>query len=306
MGFKKGNIPHNRGKKGIFHHTEEHKQKMREIGKKRDLTLLHNTPYTSWNKGKTGVYSQEVIKQKREQMKGNTRWLGRKHSEETKEKMREIGKKRDVSFLLGIPHKTWNKGRTGVYTKETLQKMSVASLGHKRLLGKKLSEETKQRIGKSNKGKHPMTEERKQKLRERCGDKAPWHGKTHTPETKEKMRLARLKAPPLPFKDTTIEKTLQEGLTEYGIAYQKHLPICNICRPDMVFPELKIAVFADGDYWHSQKIKDGKVWERDRNQEKVLTNNGWKVLRFWEHEIRSNPRGCIVKMIETIYDRRKN
>ena len=128
------------------------------------------------------------------------------------------------------------------------------------------------------------------------GEKNPFYGHKHTEETKQKIREIRLKTK-FKTKNTKIEKILQEGLNKNNIKYKKHLTVCDICQPDIVFPEKKIAVFADGDYWHSKTHKDGKAWEKDRNQDKVLSQNGWMVLRFWGHEIKESPQKCVNKII---------
>jgi len=67
-----------------------------------------------------------------------------------------------MSFKKG--HIPWHKGRTNVYTKETLLKMSQRKLGHTYLTGHITSEETKDKIRKSNTGKH-------------CGQKNPMYGR---------------------------------------------------------------------------------------------------------------------------------
>ncbi|GAA3877494.1 hypothetical protein GCM10023084_32950 [Streptomyces lacrimifluminis] len=66
----------------------------------------------------------------------------------------------------------------------------------------------------------------------------------------------------------------------------------------MVFRPVKVAVFIDGCYWHGcpehyvpPKTNSG-YWSdkvarnmaRDRDTDQRLTQAGWTVLRFWEHE----------------------
>ena len=72
-------------------------------------------------------------------------------------------------------------------------------------------------------------------------------------------------------------------------------------KPDVVFPTEQVVVFVDGCFWHGcphcnrrvpetnreyweSKIK-GNV-ERDRLNREKLMNDGWCVVRIWEHEIR--------------------
>lgn len=71
-------------------------------------------------------------------------------------------------------------------------------------------------------------------------------------------------------------------------------------KPDFVFAKYKIAIFVDGCFWHgcpehsnipqtnqefwTKKIGSTKV--RDLIVTTTLQSKGWKVLRFWEHELR--------------------
>ena len=50
------------------------------------------------------------------------------------------------------------------------------------------TEETKRKLSISAKNRPPITEETRKKLKERTGEKNGFYGKTHTKETKEKLR----------------------------------------------------------------------------------------------------------------------
>jgi DNA mismatch endonuclease (patch repair protein) len=68
-------------------------------------------------------------------------------------------------------------------------------------------------------------------------------------------------------------------------------------RPDVVFTRRKVAVFVDGCFWHGcsehQQIPktNRDYWapklaanvERDRRVDVALTDEGWVVVRIWEH-----------------------
>lgn len=85
-------------------------------------------------------------------------------------------------------------------------------------------------------------------------------------------------------------------------------------KPDVVFPKSRIAIFADGDFWHGrafQKYRNklSKFWKekirsnimRDRQQVIALKKMGFKVMRFWGTEIKKNPEaiaGRIRKLIK--------
>ncbi|NUQ25511.1 MAG: DNA mismatch endonuclease Vsr [Saprospiraceae bacterium] len=73
-----------------------------------------------------------------------------------------------------------------------------------------------------------------------------------------------------------------------------------IGKPDFVFPKLKIAIFADGCFWHGHDCRNTRpeqnkeywVKKRERNVMRdqevtdTLTRKGWSVLRIWECEIK--------------------
>lgn len=70
-------------------------------------------------------------------------------------------------------------------------------------------------------------------------------------------------------------------------------------RADLLFPSLKLAVYVDGCFWHGcpehYKEPSGSrqaFWrdkiqrnvERDEQTNAALFQEGWTVLRIWEHE----------------------
>jgi len=72
-------------------------------------------------------------------------------------------------------------------------------------------------------------------------------------------------------------------------------------KPDAAFPKEMVAVFVDGCFWHgcphcnrklpetNQEYWEGKIKrniERDQCNTQLLTDDGWRVVRIWEHEIR--------------------
>lgn len=73
-----------------------------------------------------------------------------------------------------------------------------------------------------------------------------------------------------------------------------------IGHPDFIFPKLRIAVFADGCFWHGHNCRNvnpsenAEYWQnkvkrnkaRDEAVTKELTEKGWQVVRIWECEIK--------------------
>jgi len=222
---------------------------------------------------------------------------GKPRSEETKRKISETKKTRYASGEITA----WNKGKS--WSEEAKKRMSKA---HK---GKKLSEEHKRKISESGKGR-VLSEETRRKMslsqlgEKNCmygkmGDKNPNYGRRHTEMTKQKIREKRLKQV-IPTKDTSIEIMLQKELDKRDIDYEKHLPVCGVCQPDIVFSEQQVAVFVDGDYWHAKDFNNGKKWQRDRRQDETLRGNGWTPLRFWGSEIRNDVSDCVGQIVSAL------
>lgn len=82
-----------------------------------------------------------------------------------------------------------------------------------------------------------------------------------------------------------------------------------IGKPDFAFPKNKIAIFIDGCFWHGcpyhyrmpknnkaywkRKIRANKI--RDKLVIKTLSRNGWRAIRFWEHELLRSAH-CLKKL----------
>lgn len=118
---------------------------------------------------------------------------------------------------------------------------------------------------------------------------------TSDPFVVNKIREARLKQV-FPKEDTIIEKILQEALTKHDIKFETHYPVLG--QPDIVL-DGKVAVFADGCYWHGcpecgydapdLRVKDEKITSQ-------LEAEGWMVLRLWGHEIEGDIEGCVERI----------
>ena len=93
--------------------------------------------------------------------------------------------------------------------------------------------------------------------------------------------------------------------TEHYRKNVKNLP----GKPDIVFPKSKIAVFADGDFWHGRNFEKWrkdipKFWrdkiasniKRDKQQAKILERSGYRVLRFWGSDIKGSSEKIILKI----------
>ncbi len=100
-------------------------------------------------------------------------------------------------------------------------------------------------------------------------------------------------------KNTTAEVIFRKQLWYKGWRYRIHSNLPG--RPDIVFQRLKVVIFIDGCFWHKCPLhfqlpkKNRKFWNqkisgnvaRDKTNNQKLLSRGWKVLRFWEHEIKN-------------------
>jgi DNA mismatch endonuclease (patch repair protein) len=112
--------------------------------------------------------------------------------------------------------------------------------------------------------------------------------------------------------NTKPEVNLRRALHAAGHRYRKDYPIRvqgRLIRPDIVFTRTQIAVFVDGCFWH-QCPRHGEIpatnqtfWAnklqanaaRDLQQNHLLADAGWLVIRIWEHE----PLDSAVAAVET-------
>ena len=100
-------------------------------------------------------------------------------------------------------------------------------------------------------------------------------------------------------KDT--ELALMKLLRQQHITgWRRHQKIFG--KPDFLFRRSRLAIFVDGCFWHgcprcyrrpksNRKFWDAKITRnrtRDRRVKSVLRNEGWQVLRFWEHDLKTN------------------
>lgn len=98
-------------------------------------------------------------------------------------------------------------------------------------------------------------------------------------------------------KNTAPEMLVFRYLRQRKIYFRKHHAKI-LGSPDIALPRKKRVVFIDGDFWHGYDLERRKgtlpiYWaqkiiknvKRDRKNRKALVNEGWHVLRVWEHEL---------------------
>ena len=115
--------------------------------------------------------------------------------------------------------------------------------------------------------------------------------------------------------DTGIEMKIRRALYEKGYHYR-----CNSKRvfghPDVVFSRLKLAIFADSEFWHGYNFEEASknihantdYWipkilrnmERDKEVNAELKREGYTVLRYWGFEIEKDFERVIGEITKTI------
>jgi DNA mismatch endonuclease (patch repair protein) len=101
-------------------------------------------------------------------------------------------------------------------------------------------------------------------------------------------------------RDTLPELALRSELHRRGLRFRvDRAPVPGLrSRADIVFGPAHVAVYVDGCFWHScpehgTRPKANAEWweqklnrnqERDAETDRTLRENGWAVVRIWEHE----------------------
>lgn len=115
--------------------------------------------------------------------------------------------------------------------------------------------------------------------------------------------------------NTEPELNLRKAISKLGYRYRLNSEKL-VGKPDLVFAKQKVVVFVDGEFWHGYQWKKKKpkikanseYWiakiernmKRDKANNKELSAMGYSVLRFWEHQIKRDLKGCVAKVVEKL------
>lgn len=121
-----------------------------------------------------------------------------------------------------------------------------------------------------------------------------------TPEVSKRMANVHLKG-------GKAETALAKALWAEGVRYRRNyrkLP----GSPDIAITKYQIAVFVDGEFWHGydwenrkEKLKSNREYwiekieeniARDKRNDKLLEEMGWKTIHFWEKEVNKELNRC--------------
>jgi DNA mismatch endonuclease (patch repair protein) len=113
----------------------------------------------------------------------------------------------------------------------------------------------------------------------------------------------------------TTEIRLRMGFVRRGIRGWLVRPAGIEGCPDFFFPRHRLAVFADGCFWHGcptcghlpgtnrefWRAKFARRRRRDREVNGALRGQGFTVERFWEHAIREQLDRCLARVARWLH-----
>lgn len=112
-------------------------------------------------------------------------------------------------------------------------------------------------------------------------------------------------------KDTSLERRLSSMLAGMRIHGWRKNVSSIIGKPDIVFPEERLIIFIDGCFWHGcphcnrkLPVTNKEYWEqkiqrnieRAKIQNRKLSDDGWNVIRIWEHELRDLEERSLIRI----------
>src|SRR3989344_7353774 len=127
------------------------------------------------------------------------------------------------------------------------------------------------------------------------------------PDTFSKKKRSQIMSK-IKGRNTSLELNFKKLIRGLKLEYQPKI----FGNPDFTSKKLKIAIFIDSCFWHKcpkhfrKPTTNNYYWTQkiNRNVERAkevnshLKKQGWKVIRFWEHDIKKNPDKCIKKVKE--------
>lgn len=130
------------------------------------------------------------------------------------------------------------------------------------------------------------------------------------PEVSRRMKRVRQR-------NTSAELAIRRELHARGLRYR--IQVLVLTKPrrvaDIAFGGLRVAVFVDGCFWHgcpwhaTWPKRNAEFWrakilanqQRDRDTDKRLRAEGWRVIRAWAHE----PATRVAAKVATVVEKRR-
>lgn len=132
---------------------------------------------------------------------------------------------------------------------------------------------------------------------------------THSKEVRSK-NMSHIKST-----NSKPEVTVRKFLFSKGLRYRKNVRSLPGC-PDIVLPKYKTIVFVNGCFWHKHDcgrfvwpVNNKEYWynkisnnvKRDKENYKLLKEQGWRVLIIWECQLkRKNAAENLLQLYNSI------
>lgn len=222
--------------------------------------------------------------------KGHEINLGKKHSEETRNKISSSLKGRMPwnKGKKGVMPPAWNKGKknsfantSGLRTKEAIEKSRLARIGltpwNK---GIKMNDAMKEKISLARKGGSSWNKGIKGKKSHSFGHK------NYVTNRADRIRYAAMGPIALQNKIgyINIEKVVYSYLKNKNLYFEPQKLINNRFLVDTYIPSRNLIIEVDGGYWHSLD----KAVKKDKAENAYLLKCGYNLLRLKENEIMDN------------------
>jgi DNA mismatch endonuclease, patch repair protein len=112
---------------------------------------------------------------------------------------------------------------------------------------------------------------------------------------------------------SSLESKVTKELWSKGFRFRKNVRKL-MGNPDIALQKYKLVIFIDSCFWHSCPIHGKKpgsneeYWvkklqrnvNRDNEVNQYYSKLGWMVLRVWEHELKNDFEGTIMKITDFI------
>jgi len=121
-------------------------------------------------------------------------------------------------------------------------------------------------------------------------------------------------------KNTKAEMSLRRLLWKNGVRYRIHV-LGIMGKPDIIIKKYRLVIFVDGAFWHGydwkrkrERIKTNReFWlvkiemniERDNRVNNVLRQQGFTVMRFWDHQVLKESDKCLNQILLYIESAKK-
>jgi len=232
------------------------------------------------------------------------------YSEKYRNRIKKTNKERDKNYKKKISRKTkkwWNENKEVMSNKlKIAQNTKEAKENHRNgylNYYKNITDEQKKQRSESAKRSWENDNTRRKRIESM---NKPESIEARIKGGRKAGFLAQQNSP----KITKIALKVANKLTDLKVNHKLEYPF-RFYHLDIALIEFKIAIETDGDYWHGNPKFHKNLTHRqkkrqndDKRRNTFLINRGWKVLRFWEHDINNNFEECLNTILKAIGERK--